>query len=83
MSWSSFLTYVGLGFGLLGSSLALPFGLYVLIVQREATSIIKDNVSTPSDNRRILAAVLFAITVLVLLPMAPAPGDFGSDNLFM
>lgn len=33
---SSLLSYVGLGLGLLGSSLALPFGLYVLICQRTA-----------------------------------------------
>lgn len=33
---SSLLCYVGLGLGLLGSSLALPFGLYVLICQRTA-----------------------------------------------
>ncbi len=31
---TSFFTYVGLGLGFLGSSLALPFGLYVLICQR-------------------------------------------------
>lgn len=31
---SGFFTYVGLGLGFLGSSLALPFGLYVLICQR-------------------------------------------------
>ena len=36
LATSSFLTYVGLGLGLLGSSLALPFGLYVLIVQRQS-----------------------------------------------
>ena len=36
LATSSFLTYVGLGLGFLASSLALPFGLYVLIVQRQS-----------------------------------------------
>ena len=31
---SSFFTYVGLGLGFLGSSLALPFGLLVIFLQR-------------------------------------------------
>ena len=39
LATSSFLTYVGLGLGFLGSSLALPFGLYVLIVQRQSEVI--------------------------------------------
>lgn len=34
LSISSFFVYVALGLGLLGSSLALPFGLYVLLFQR-------------------------------------------------
>jgi len=34
LSLSSFFTYVGLGLGFLGSSLALPFGVFVLICQR-------------------------------------------------
>ena len=34
LSITSFFTYVGLALGFLGSSLALPFGLYVLICQR-------------------------------------------------
>ena len=33
---SSFLTYLGLGFSLLGSSLAWPFGIYLLLCQRES-----------------------------------------------
>lgn len=33
---SSVLTYIGLGLSLLGSSLAWPFGIYLLVCQREA-----------------------------------------------
>lgn len=85
LAWSSFLTYAGLGFGFLGSSLALPFGLYVLIVQRMAENVVQDNVTAPSHNRKILAAVLLIVSILVLLPMPPPEGlaDMGSDNLFM
>ena len=32
---TSFLTYVGLGLGFLGSGLALPFGIFVLLCQRD------------------------------------------------
>lgn len=41
LALSSFFTYVGLGLGLLGSSLALPFGLYVIICQRTAEKFIQ------------------------------------------
>ena len=37
----SFFTYVGLGLGFLGSSLALPFGLYVLICQRTSEKYVQ------------------------------------------
>ena len=35
LSITSFFTYVGLGLGFLGSNLALPFGLFVLLCQRD------------------------------------------------
>jgi membrane-associated protease RseP (regulator of RpoE activity) len=41
LALSSFFTYVGLGLGLLGSSLSLPYGLYVIICQRQAEQYIK------------------------------------------
>lgn len=41
LALSSFFSYVGLGLGLLGSSLSLPFGLYVIICQRTAEKYIK------------------------------------------
>jgi hypothetical protein len=44
LALTSFFTYVGLGLGLLGSSLALPFGLYVLICQRASEKYIQDQV---------------------------------------
>lgn len=38
---SSFFVYVALGLGLLGSSLALPFGLYVFICQRSPETCVQ------------------------------------------
>jgi len=75
LSLSSFFTYVGLGLGLLGSSLALPFGLYVIICQRSAEQYIKDTVSPPGESRAAITAVAVLTAVLVLLPMAPELAD--------
>lgn len=83
---SSLLCYVGLGLGLLGSSLALPFGLYVLICQRTAEQYIQDEVSGVSERRRAIAGVLIAFAVLTLLPMAPEVADVvavGSPSNFI
>lgn len=38
---ASLLTYIGLGLGLLGSSLAVPFGLFVLVFQRDQEKFIQ------------------------------------------
>ena len=38
---ASLLTYIGLGLGLLGSSLAVPFGLFVLVFQRDQEKYIQ------------------------------------------
>ncbi|KAL4452729.1 hypothetical protein ABPG75_008391 [Micractinium tetrahymenae] len=72
---SSLLSYVGLGLGLLGSSLALPFGLYVLICQRSAEQYIQDEVSGVSERRRAIAGALIAFALLTLIPMAPEVAD--------
>lgn len=66
---------MGLGLGFLGSSLSLPYGIYVLICQRNAERYIQDNMSPISDQRRIAAAVLVLTAILVLLPMAPEIAD--------
>ena len=71
LSLASFFTYVGLGLGLLGSSLSLPFGLYVLICQRSAERYIQDSVTPVSSGKQSATAVAVLTAVLVLLPMAP------------
>lgn len=69
---SGFFTYVGLGLGLLGSSLALPFGLYVLICQRASEKYVQDKITPASKGRQTALAVLIAVSVLILLPMLPS-----------
>lgn len=75
LSLTSFFTYVGLGLGLLGSSLALPYGLYVIICQRTAERYISDNVTPAGDNRAYVTAVALLVAILILVPMAPELAD--------
>ena len=72
---SSFLTYAGLALGFLGSALALPFGLFVLICQREPEAPTQDGVTPPSSARQVGAAVAVGLALLILLPAAPDVGD--------
>ncbi len=86
LALTSFFSYLGLGLGLLGSTLALPFGLYVIICQRTAEKHIRDSVTPAGSGREAatLAAVLAA--VLVLLPLAPELADsfgVGPTNPFL
>lgn len=87
LSLSAFFTYVGLGLGLLGSSLSLPFGLYVLICQRSAEKFIQDNVSPVASSKQTATAIAVLTAILVLVPMAPevaqSVGVGPSPNLFM
>ena len=75
---TSFFSYVGLALGFLGSALALPFGLYVLICQRDPENAPRDGVTEPSQGRQLAAAVAIGVALLVLLPAAP---DVAGDAL--
>jgi hypothetical protein len=85
LSITSLFTYIGLGLGFLGSSLALPFGLYILIVQRSPEAVLQDSVTPPSSSRQVAAAALIFAAILVLLPMAPVGfvDDVQQSNLFL
>lgn len=86
LAFSSLASYVGLGLGVLGSSLALPFGLYVLICQRESERNVQDEVTEVDDRRQALALALAAAAVLVLLPGFPDATDamlMGSPSNFL
>ena len=75
LALTSLFTYVGLGLGLLGGTLALPFGIFVIFTQRAPEKFIQDNV-TPAGKVEAsvtLAAVLLAI--LILLPVPPELAD--------
>ncbi|KAK9822249.1 hypothetical protein WJX81_006259 [Elliptochloris bilobata] len=72
---SGFCIYVSLALGLLGSALAFPFGIFVVICQRNPEKHIQDMVTPPGDTRQALAAAAVALAVLTLLPMVPGATD--------
>ena len=69
LSLTSLLSYAGLGFGFLGSTLALPFGLYVLICQRTPEQFLKDSVSRVDERRMRLGLAVILFATLTLAPM--------------
>lgn len=77
---TSFFTYVGLGLGFLGSSLALPFGLYVLICQRTTEKYVQDKITPAAGGRQTALAVLIIASILILLPMLPSGTDAAAVN---
>jgi hypothetical protein len=62
---TSLVTYIGLGLGVLGSGLALPFGLYILIVQRSPEAVLQDSVTAPSSSRQVRSGRVFRGICLV------------------
>ncbi len=78
LSGTSFITFLGLALGFLGGELALPFGLYVLLLQRTAEQYIQDSVTEVSEGRKSLAAVLVFLSFFVLLPNIPEIADNAS-----
>ncbi len=75
LAFTSLLSYIGLGLGILGNALALPFGLYLLICQRESERRIQDDVSEMDDKRKALALGIVAVAVAILLPGVPDKVD--------
>ncbi|KAK9825596.1 hypothetical protein WJX74_008944 [Apatococcus lobatus] len=74
---ASLLTYIGLGLGLLGSSLAVPFGLFVLVFQRDQEKYIQDQFTPGGNSRRNILAVVLVLALLILLPVPPNPSELG------
>jgi hypothetical protein len=69
-----------LGLGILGNALALPFGLYVLICQREGERRIQNEVTEVDDARKTIALAIAAIAVCILLPGIPDPTQIALDS---
>lgn len=44
LQWTSVLSYMGLALGVIGSTLSLPFGLFVLLAQRSPERFVQDQV---------------------------------------
>ncbi|EIE26496.1 hypothetical protein COCSUDRAFT_46110 [Coccomyxa subellipsoidea C-169] len=72
---TSFFTYVGLGLGFLASSLSLPFGLFVLICQRNSEKYIQDSVTPPEPGRQRITWIAVLLSLLILLPMLPEAAE--------
>jgi len=80
LAFTSLATYIGLGLGILGNALALPFGLYVLICQRQSERNIQDEVTEIDEGRKKLALAIATIAVLMLLPGIPDPAQISIDS---
>ena len=71
-------TYIGLAFGVIASSLSLPWAIYLVLTQRTPEFAPKDDVTEVDDARARLAFVMTAVAFLILLPSAP---DVGVDQV--
>jgi len=72
---TSFLSYLALALGFVGGALSLPFGLYVLLIQRPSERYIQDSVTDVGESRKTLATVLLLLSTVVLLPNVPAVAE--------
>ncbi|KAG9136751.1 hypothetical protein Leryth_004511 [Lithospermum erythrorhizon] len=66
---SGLATYALLGLGVLGGPLSLPWGLYVLLCQRDPEKPCLNDVSEVGTWRRLLLIVMTTLVVLTLLPV--------------
>lgn len=80
LAFTSLLSYIGLGLGVLGNALALPFGLYLLICQRESERRIQDEVTEVDETRKSIALAIALIAVCILLPGIPDPTQLALDS---
>lgn len=86
LNLTSLFSYVGLALGFLGSSLALPFGLYVFFLQRTPEKFVQDEVTEAGENRKVATAIAMVLALLVLLPMSPGVSDtmgVGPQQMFL
>eukprot|EP00803_Ostreobium_quekettii_P002294 evm.model.scf_18.27 EVM.evm.TU.scf_18.27 scf_18:169065-176420(+) len=77
---TSLFTYAGLAFGILGSSLALPFGLYVLLCQRDPEPNVQDTFSPTTGARKSVTAAMITLALLILLPLGPLASDVAATS---
>lgn len=61
-------TYIGLSFGVIASSLSLPWAIYIVLTQRTPEFAPKDDVTPVDDSRATLAFAMIAVAFLILLP---------------
>lgn len=61
-------TFAALGFGALGGTAALPFGLYALLCQRGTERWVQDELTGAGSPRQGVALLIALAALLVLLP---------------
>jgi len=81
LSLTGILSYLGLALGLLGGNLALSFGLYLVLTQREPERSPRDDVSGVSNARAYATIGAVAFSFLVLLPLGVDPGMVDPNDL--
>jgi membrane-associated protease RseP (regulator of RpoE activity) len=72
--------YLGLSLGDIGSSISLPWALFILICQRTPEFAPKDDVTEVSPERQNFALLLIFVSLMILLPGADFSG-LASDPL--
>lgn len=82
VSACSIFAYAGLGLGVIGSSLALPFGLYVLICQRGFEDQYRDQVTPIDDQRKNITIGAISLALLILIPIFPL-SDAGANGMML
>lgn len=65
---SGLLTYILLGLGVLGGPLSLPWGLYILIIQRAPEKPCLNDVSGVGTVRKVGLSIVLLLALAVLLP---------------
>lgn len=66
---SGFFTYLMLGLGLLGGDLSLPWGLYILILQRDQEKSCLNDVTEVGTIRKIGFVIVLLLALGTLLPL--------------
>nr|XP_024402167.1 probable zinc metalloprotease EGY1, chloroplastic [Physcomitrium patens]PNR35432.1 hypothetical protein PHYPA_023332 [Physcomitrium patens] len=79
---SGFFSYLLLGLGLLGGDLSLPWGLYILILQRDQEKPCLNDVTEVGTVRKVGLSLALLLALGVLLPLWDGIVEEASTSLF-
>lgn len=71
LNFTSVLCYIGLALGVIGGTLSLPFGLFVILAQRTPERNVADEFTPLDGAREAVTAVLVLLAILILVPFTP------------